>query len=320
MSTALAKLVPQNLAEAQEVAAVLAKSELVPKDFVGKPANILLAIMSGSEIGLSPAQSLQSIAVINGRPSIWGDASIGLVEASGLCEGWSDSFDPATNTASFTITRKGRGPITRTFSEADAKAANLLGKPGPWQQYKKRMLFNRARAWALRDCFADVLKGLRIVEEEQDVNPINVTPPATVAAPKRKSETVPAVPVEVVPEPVTAQEEAAQGQAFIPGTEPEEPQEAQEGPQDAPGQAFQAPEGCEYQDFIPKAVTVKEGTNKKGKPYKKVGIQDGAGNWYGSFDTAYQVTAEQAKEAGATLRVVYKVDGNFRNIESVEVV
>lgn len=223
MSTALAKLVPQNLAEAQEVAAVLAKSELVPKDFIGKPANILLAIMSGSEIGLSPAQSLQSIAVINGRPSIWGDASIGLVEASGLCEGWSDSFDPATNTASFTITRRGRGPITRTFSEADAKAANLLGKPGPWQQYKKRMLFNRARAWALRDVFPDVLKGLRIVEEEQDVTPINVTPAP--AAPRRKSETV--APVEVVAEPVTAQEEAAQGQAFIPGTEPEPQEESQ---------------------------------------------------------------------------------------------
>lgn len=227
MSQALTigKLVPQNLAEAQEVATMLSKSELVPKDFIGKPANILLAIMSGSEIGLSPAQSLQSIAVINGRPSIWGDASIGLVEASGLCEAWSDSFDPATNTASFTVKRKGREPITRTFSEADAKAANLLGKPGPWQQYKKRMLFNRARAWALRDVFPDVLKGLRIVEEEQDVTPINVTP--KVAAPVRKSEQVKAAPVEVVAEPITAQEEAAQGQAFIPGTEPE-PQEQNE--------------------------------------------------------------------------------------------
>lgn len=72
-------------------------------------------------------------------------------------------------------------------------------------------------------------------------------------------------------------------------------------------------------EFVPAEVTVKEGTNKSGKPYKKLGIK-GPDGWYSTFDTGYQVTAEQAKEAGALVRVTYTVDGQFKNITGLEVV
>ena len=51
----------------------------------------------------------------------------------------------------------------------DAKRAGLYGKQGPWQQYPKRMLQMRARAWALRDVFPDVLRGVHVAEEAQDL-------------------------------------------------------------------------------------------------------------------------------------------------------
>ena len=51
----------------------------------------------------------------------------------------------------------------------DAKRAGLLGKKGPWTEYPQRMLQMRARSWALRDGFADVLKGLSVREEAQDI-------------------------------------------------------------------------------------------------------------------------------------------------------
>ena len=65
---------------------MVAASEFAPKDFRGKPESCMLAIQHGSEVGLSPMQSLQSIAVINGRPTIWGDAALALVQASPVCE------------------------------------------------------------------------------------------------------------------------------------------------------------------------------------------------------------------------------------------
>src|SRR3546814_17968193 len=50
----------------------------------------------------------------------------------------------------------------------DAKKAGRAGKQGPWSQYPQRMLQMRARAWAMRDGFADVLKGIGIAEEVRD--------------------------------------------------------------------------------------------------------------------------------------------------------
>ena len=164
-------LVPQNFADAEHIALSLAKSDIVPKELIGKPANILLVLMFGAELDMSPAQRLQNIMIVNGRPSLWGDAVMGKVEASGLQDAWRDEYDPNVGggTVSFTTKRKGREPITRTFSMEDAKKANLAGKPGPWTQYPKRMLFHRARSWALRDAYPDVLKGIRVYEEDRDM-------------------------------------------------------------------------------------------------------------------------------------------------------
>ena len=165
----LTRLVPQNFADLERIAGILGKSDIVPKDMVGKPANILLALMFGNEIGLTPAQALQNIMVVNVRPSLWGDATMGLVIASDVYEDSKDSFDPATQTATFAVKRRGKEWLVRTFSKTDAERAKLWTKEGPWQQYPQRMLFHRARSWALRDAFPDVLKGIRYFEEERDV-------------------------------------------------------------------------------------------------------------------------------------------------------
>lgn len=165
---ALQRLVPQNFGELERLAQILCKSDIVPKDLQGKAANVLLVLMYGNEIGVTPAQALQNVMVINGRPSLWGDAVMGLCIASAVYEDSKDSFDEATMTATFKAKRKGKDWVVRTFSMKDAILAKLDKKEGPWQQYPKRMLFHRARSWALRDTFPDVLKGIRYFEEEKD--------------------------------------------------------------------------------------------------------------------------------------------------------
>lgn len=165
-------IVPQDAEQAWRMAEMIAKSGLAPRD-MKSPEQIVTAIFHGLEIGLKPMQAVQSIAVVNGRPTVWGDAALGLVESSGLLEDFAESVDGDGDkmVAKCFAKRIGRAtPIERTFSVDDAKAAGLWGKAGPWQQYKRRMLQLRARAFTLRDGFADVLKGLQITEEARDYN------------------------------------------------------------------------------------------------------------------------------------------------------
>lgn len=159
-------LAPQSLDEAMRFADILAKSDIVPKEFKGNPGNILVAIQWGMELGLQPMQAMQNIAVINGRPALWGDAVIALVRGSPLCEYIYETDDGETATCR--VKRRGESEQVRTFSMADARAAGLGGKQGPWSQYPKRMRQMRARAFALRDVFPDVLRGMPVAEEVQD--------------------------------------------------------------------------------------------------------------------------------------------------------
>jgi len=129
----LAALAPQTLDEAFRLAKALSASgDMVPKHFQDRPEAAMAAIIKGMEIGLAPMQALASIAVINGRPTLWGDALPALMQRAGHhvdveYEGTGDSL-----TAVATVTRGDSGrTITRRFGMADAKRAGLLGKPGP---------------------------------------------------------------------------------------------------------------------------------------------------------------------------------------------
>lgn len=159
----------RTLDDAWRFSTCLAKSGLAPKG-IETPEAILIAVQMGAELGLAPMQSMQNIAVINGRPAIYGDAALALVRGSGLLAEYKQgvSGEGDKRKASVTVQRKGEDPITQEFSVADAKKAGLWGKSGPWTQYPDRMLVWRARGFALRDAFGDVLKGTITVDEAQD--------------------------------------------------------------------------------------------------------------------------------------------------------
>lgn len=159
-------LSPQTFEQALTFSNYLAESDLVPKDFKGKPGNCLIAMQWGAELGLKPLQALSNIAVINGRAALWGDAVIALVRSSPLCEYVIE--EDTGNVATCKVKRRGEPEQIRTFSMQDAQAAGLAGKQGPWTQYPKRMRQMRARAFALRDVFPDVLRGMPVAEEVMD--------------------------------------------------------------------------------------------------------------------------------------------------------
>jgi len=175
-------LVLRTLDDMYRFAKYVSASGLAPKG-IEKPEAILVALQYGAELGLSPAQSLQNIAVINGRPSLWGDTMLALCMSSPVWdeEAFHEWFDGKPGTDGFTahcrVKRRGRKePVVRSFSVADAKAAGLWGKSGPWAQYATRMLQMRARSWALRDAFPDILRGCLAAEEAMDISSQNDAP------------------------------------------------------------------------------------------------------------------------------------------------
>jgi hypothetical protein len=108
-----------------------------------------------------------------------------LVRASGLAASIEERIEgtgPSDWVAICTVRRRGDvHPVERRFSAEDARRARLWGKAGPWSDYPQRMLQMRARAFALRDVFADVLGGLYLREEIEGSEESGETTEADVA-------------------------------------------------------------------------------------------------------------------------------------------
>jgi hypothetical protein len=195
-------IAPQSVDEAWRLAKMVSESDIVPKDFRGKPANVLIAMELGLEVGVPWLQAVQGTAVINGRPGFYGDLFLGVILASPLYadhdeyyevtverqvveDGRSvrrlvaerrdglvaDDWKREDTAAVCTFWRRGKNrPTTRRFSVGQAKKAGLLQKSGPWQEYPDRQLAMRARGFAGRDAFPDALKGIKTAEELGDYN------------------------------------------------------------------------------------------------------------------------------------------------------
>ena len=215
---------PATLTEAIQFSDMLANSSMVPKAYQGKPQDILVCVQWGYEMGLAPMQALQNIAVINGKPSVYGDTALALVQASPVCEDVQEYFEDegTPNPVAVCVAkRKNRSPVTVRFSIEDAKRAGLWGKQGPWQAYPKRMMQMRARGFALRDAFPDVLKGLITAEEAQDypdeAKPaVDITPPAKPRNPLDMVSSSPSEPANpLVIESEIAEPEVVQAPAVV---------------------------------------------------------------------------------------------------------
>ena len=154
-----------------QLAGKLASSELVPKSFRGKPQDLFICWAMGYQVGLTPERAMQCIAVINGKPAMWGDDMLALCMAH---KDFDDIIeepllkDLAVVGYSCVVKRKGKADKTNIFTLDMAKRAGLLAKGGVWTQYPERMLKLRARGFSLRDAFPDALKGIKSREEVED--------------------------------------------------------------------------------------------------------------------------------------------------------
>lgn len=211
---------PKNIDEAYRYASAIHKSNLAPKQF-DSPEKIMVAMQTAQELGLQPLTSLKSMYVVNGTVALFGDLPLALVRKSGLLD-WieekqydaqgleisthNNNMNAECTNAVCRIKRRGEPETSREFSWAEAVKAGLSGS-NTYAKYRRRMLQMRARSWALKDTFSDVLLGVSIEEydnfsDEKDVTeiPESKMPPRKTGAlnemlTKKKEE-----PIDVNPE------------------------------------------------------------------------------------------------------------------------
>lgn len=187
--TAISPIVPQNWQEVTAIAGAICRAGMAPKSYckvdnynkliyvdgkpVADPEKVAIGIMHGMEVGMTPMASLQSIAVINGMPSLYGDGLLAVIRASDKLEDIEEFIERDKDgpvSATCKMWRKGeKTPSIQVYTRADAQKAKLWGKAGPWTDHPARMLQWRARGWCGRDKFADVLRGLHSAEEMEDL-------------------------------------------------------------------------------------------------------------------------------------------------------
>jgi hypothetical protein len=184
---------PETAEAAMKCADWMSKSDLVPKGYHGKPHDIVIAAAMGARLGLDPFSALAGIAVINGRPTLWGDSMLAVCQHRNDWGGMEVKWDGEGDTLECTvsISRKGNPPYSSSFSVADAKTAGLWKKQGPWTSYPRRMLELRARSYALRGAFADALAGFHSREEMEDITTIEADAVVTVDPPPAKKRDAP---------------------------------------------------------------------------------------------------------------------------------
>lgn len=180
-------LMPQSIDEAAMLASNICFSGMVPDSYLAyingnknsgidqkaTRAKVMIGILKGMEVGLPPISAINSIAIVNNRPSLWGDGVLALIQNSDKYDGHTEEMvgDYMTDEwgAVCTIYRKGIDkPFVSTFTWKQAKKAGLSGR-NIWQKYPERMLQMRARGFAVRNGFSDVLSGISIAEEQRDI-------------------------------------------------------------------------------------------------------------------------------------------------------
>jgi hypothetical protein len=208
-----------------ELAERIANTDFVPKALRGNPPAILAAVLYGHEIGLEPMQSLSTIHVIEGRPTLSAEAMRSLI----LREGHELVIEEATpSRATVAGKRAGDSRTSRvTWTLDDAKRARIAGRPN-WQAYPRQMLVARATAELARQLFADVIRGYAATEELADVIEGEVVDETAESKPKtatRRRAKPAAVPAAATPDPPLEPDAAG-----TPGT----PEPVPAGPADPP--------------------------------------------------------------------------------------
>jgi hypothetical protein len=175
----------------KETATMLCKTGFLPQA-IKTPEQAIAIILTGRELGIGTMAALNTINVIQGKPTVSPQLMLALIERSGQLE--NIEIEPHNgNAIRCTMKRRNRSAHTEYFGETEASAMQLTGK----DNYKKQALTMyrwRAVAACARVVFPDVILGLYTPDEMgAEVNtdgeilppePLHVVPMSELKAPQ----------------------------------------------------------------------------------------------------------------------------------------
>ena len=169
MTTEIVQFEPQNLNEAMTLATTIAPSALLPAHLRGKPADLLITVMTGRELGLSPMQAIRGMYVVNGKAAISADMMVALcARQRSICRYFMVRESTAER-ATYETHREGHPEPTRiTFTMGEASKAGLLSN-ATWAKYPAAMLRARAASALARAVYPDLLAGVYEDGEAQEI-------------------------------------------------------------------------------------------------------------------------------------------------------
>lgn len=157
-------IVPRTIDESADLAERFSKSTLLPKSMQGKAPDVLVTIMAGAEMGLSPMASLRAIHVIEGKPVLSADGMVAIVLGSGKAM-YFERVEESDKAVTYETQRVGaKAPRRATWTMEMAKVAALHLKDN-WRAHPRAMLAARAKAELARDVYPDVLMGCYTEDE-----------------------------------------------------------------------------------------------------------------------------------------------------------
>jgi hypothetical protein len=292
---------PGNIGQAFRLAEQLSKSKLLPTALQGKPADTLVVLISGHELGLSPMQSIRGLHVIQGKASMSSDLMQALVVSkSDICH-WFRLVESTEEHATYETLRKGHPePVSMTYTVEDARKADLINKDN-WKRHRAAMLRARACSALCRAVYPDLMMGVYTLDESEefaDPEILNITEEVISHVPSEPAET---------PEPVDMPQrksKAKKGPAPKPQTveaeviiEPEEEPE----PEPPPPEDTDAP----YWRGRVADVEMKDG-GTKGRKWKLFTIIGHDNNRFQSFDEKFANFAREAFKKKKNIAITYE--------------
>ena len=183
--TAVERFQPTTFDGLMQQAEMIARSNIVPKAFRGKAADVLVATLWGQEVGFGPMASLSYIDVIEGNPALNAEGKVAAVRMHG------HSITGTVDDSKAVVTGKrldNGDELTVEWTMKMATDAGLANKQN-WKHHRQDMLWARGVSVLCRRLFADVTAGLSYVPEEveafarPEMNVVESRPVAAIAPP-----------------------------------------------------------------------------------------------------------------------------------------
>jgi hypothetical protein len=148
-----------------QFARALAAASLLPRQYQQNPGNVLIAMELGEALGIPAIQAINSIHVIEGKPSASADLMAALVRKAGHKLRVTVSRNPLHVVATLIRADDPDYPFEAEWDEAKAQTAGLIGK-GNWKTYPDQMMRNRAITEVIRMGASDAMYGVIYSPEE----------------------------------------------------------------------------------------------------------------------------------------------------------